>query len=161
MDPGAVVPHKPEQLERALVRNQQGGVPQPRGRPRLGCKWDTQTGKWVPDTAAAVHACHQPQKEALAAERSIRNEQRMRRQASDLEAARITLAISGPDGLKGHQAKALLRAAGKPLNGDKAELILRWKAYAAQVSAQAPTYVSVPIGMAQAGMAQAGIQAGM
>ena len=27
---------------------------QPRGRPRLGCRWDSTFGKWVPDTRAAV-----------------------------------------------------------------------------------------------------------
>ena len=100
-----------------------GGVPQPRGRPRLGHRWDSTVGEWVPDDAGPVAVTHNPE------ERAERRQKRVSKQAEKLAAANASLAAGGVDGLKGHEAKALLRAAGQRLGGDKRELKARWKAY--------------------------------
>ena len=100
-----------------------GGVPQPRGRPRLGHRWDSTVGEWVPDDAGPVAVTHNPE------ERAERRQKRVSKQAEKLAAANASLAAGGVDGLKGHEAKALLRAAGQRLGGDKQELKARWKAY--------------------------------
>lgn len=65
----------------------------------------------------------------------------------------MALAFSGPDALKGVEARALLRAAGKPLSGDKSELIQRWKAHAALFADQTPPQAAMPPG-ATAGACQ-------
>ena len=98
-------------------------MPQPRGRPRLGHRWDSTVGEWVPDDAGPVAVTHNPE------ERAERRQKRVSKQAEKLAAANASLAAGGVDGLKGHEAKALLRAAGQRLGGDKRELKARWKAY--------------------------------
>ena len=77
----------------------------------------------MPDDAGPVAVTHNPE------ERAERRQKRVSKQAEKLAAANASLAAGGVDGLKGHEAKALLRAAGQRLGGDKRELKARWKAY--------------------------------
>ena len=90
-----------------------GGVPQPRGGRGSATGWDSTVGEWVPDDAGPVAVTHNPE------ERAERRQKRVSKQAEKLAAANASLAAGGVDGLKGHEAKALLRAAGQRLGGDK------------------------------------------
>ena len=89
-------------------------------RPPVGIR---RSARQVPDDAGPVAVTHNPE------ERAERRQKRVSKQAEKLAAANASLAAGGVDGLKGHEAKALLRAAGQRLGGDKRELKARWKAY--------------------------------
>ena len=85
----------------------------------------------VPDDAGPVAVTHNPEERAERRQKRVRAPRSWRGEREP--------AAGGADGLKGHEAKALLRAAGQRLGGDKRELKARWKAYS-QAQGQSADY---------------------
>ena len=70
-----------------------GKFPRPRGAGRLDCRWDTQTGEWIPQTPDAEERLRKTKREKEKREHDQRQhaliEQRMKRKEEELERRKL------------------------------------------------------------------------